>query len=92
MPIFPRVDQSARPLPLRLPNLHQGFDDHPYAPRRHMGLGGATIPQPVPGSTPPPPPPEVPPSETPPEVNDPAVPHEHEPIRDPQPFQPGALH
>lgn len=46
-------------------------------------------PQPVPGTPPPPPPP---PSETPPEVNDPAVPHEHEPVRDPQPFQPGALH
>lgn len=54
-------------------------------------FGGAPMPQPVPGS---PPPPGPPPSETPPEINDPPVPHEHEPVRDPLPVprDAGRLH
>jgi hypothetical protein len=47
-------------------------------------FGGAPLPQPVPST---PAPPEVPPVETPPEVNDPPVPHEHEPVRDPPPME-----
>ena len=47
-------------------------------------FGGAPLPQPVPAT---PAPPEVPPVETPPEVNDPPVPHEHEPVRDPPPME-----
>lgn len=51
--------------------------------------GGAPLPQPVPGSPPPAP---APSPETPPEVNDPPVPHEHEPVRDPMPMEREARH
>jgi hypothetical protein len=51
-------------------------------PLRRLHFGGAPMPQPVP-STPAPPPPV----ETPPEINDPPVPHEHEPVRDPLPVE-----
>lgn len=56
---------------------------HPL-PRPACFFGGAPLPQPVPST---PAPPEVPPVETPPEVNDPPVPHEHEPVRDPLPME-----
>lgn len=51
--------------------------------------GGAPVPQPVPGTPLPTP---FPTPETPPEVNDPTVPHEHEPVRDPLPVERNALH
>ncbi|MFZ5550039.1 MAG: hypothetical protein ACOZJX_15200 [Pseudomonadota bacterium] len=61
----------------------------PWVGRRPCLAGGAPLPQPVPGAPSPAP---APSPQTPPEVNDPPVPHEHEPVRDPIPMEREARH
>ena len=67
----------------------------PLPPTPHPGLPGPGPDGPSP--TPPPEmppgmPPEVPPNPAPPEINDPVLPGEHSPVRDPVPSAPGLRH